>query len=151
MRKQLSVRFPDLRDLEMRVKMLCMCYHDAILRAEVGLRAGLWAAHLWWPGRGQRCTPGSCSRHSHRVPHRGPGTPPPPQSTAAAPPRGGARLPVVAPLSRVALPVGTGPTGRKQYPMQARWPSLLLPTPPSSWGSSFLAHLRLWMERVVAI
>lgn len=113
--KQLSVRFPDLRELEMRLKILCVCYHHTVLRAEVGLRAGFWAAHLWWPGRGQRCTPGSCSRHSRRVLRRGPGTPPPPRSTAAAPPLGGARLPGVAPLNRVALPVGTGPTGRKRY------------------------------------
>lgn len=39
--KQLSVRFPDLRDLEMRLKMLCVCHHDTVLGAGVGLRAGL--------------------------------------------------------------------------------------------------------------
>ena len=71
------------------------------------------AAHLRWPGRGPRCTPGSCSRHSRKAPRRARGTPRPPPSTLAAPPPGEPRLPAAAPPSRAALPAGTRATGRK--------------------------------------
>ena len=96
----------------MRPKMPC---HVAALRAQRARSGAGFRPYLWWPGRGRHCTPGSCSRRSHRALRRARGTPRPPRSIPAAPPPGGARLPEAAPRSRGALPAEIGATGRKGY------------------------------------
>lgn len=142
--KQSLVGFPDLGNLEMSLKMLCV---RITILSRCSWSAGRpdpgpgWATHLWWTGRGQRCTPGSCSHHSHRVPRRAPGTPRPPGSTPAAPPLGGARLPAAAPLSRVGLPVGTHPTGRREYSNAGHGQAPLLVPVHLHEGSHFLLTL----------
>lgn len=155
--KEFSVRFPDVLNLGLRQKWLCRyCPHvapgaQASWRGQV--QGGGWAgagarrqcvgqvgAHLQWPGRGLRCTPGSCSRHSHRALRTGRGTRRPPPSTLAAPPPGGPQLPAAVPRSRAALPAGTRATGRKGDSAVGRHsPGPSLPPPPapaSSWPVS---------------